>query len=85
MATFISLHIHSNSLGHITKLLQSLSDADEMIYSSYPEKEIEKILPNVKSDPTCIAFREIENGWTTVYTNSFKKLNLWSETLLHTH
>lgn len=79
MATFLSLHIKSDKQGHILKILQNLSDADEMIYDSYPKELDDNIVLNENEYPSYLAISNSENGWTHVHINSFKKLYDWCE------
>ena len=79
MATFISLHIKSDNRIHIAKILQELSDVNQMTIGAYPKELDENILLDDKANPTYIAIGNVQNGWTTVQINSFKKLHNWTE------
>lgn len=52
MGTFLSLHIKSSNQSHVSKLLQELSDADEMTLGRYPKELDENILMDENADPT---------------------------------
>jgi len=79
MATFISFHIKSDNRIHITKILQELSDVNQLIQDNYPEDFDESILFDDNTDPTYIVIGNVQNGWTTVQINSFKKLHNWTK------
>jgi len=79
MATFISLLIKSDNRIHIAKILQELSGVNQMTHGAYPKGLDENILLDDKADPTYIAIGNVQNGWTMVQVNSFKKLHSWTE------
>ena len=79
MGTFLSIHIKSNNQSQITKLLQELSDADDMTNGLYPKDFYENIIPNENAAPTYLVVSNAENGWIHVDINSFKKLHKWLE------
>jgi len=79
MATFISLQIKSDNRAHIAKLLQELSDINEMTHGSYPKELDENLLLDENADPSYITIGNVQNGWTTIQINSFKKLHKWVE------
>src|SRR5882724_9446269 len=79
MATFISFHIKTENRFHIAKCLQELSGATEMTHGIYPKELDNSILLDDKADPTFIAIGNVQNGWTSVQLNSFKKLHNWAE------
>jgi hypothetical protein len=81
MGAFISLHIKSDNRIHIAKLLQELSDINQMTHGTYPTGLYENILFDDKADPTYMTIGNVQNCWTTVQINSFKKLHNWVETL----
>ena len=78
MATFTSLHIQSDNRAHIAKILQELSDINEMTHGSYPKELDENLLFDENADPSYMAIGNVQNGWTTVQINSFKKLHKWA-------
>lgn len=79
MATFISLHIKSDNRIQIAKVLQELSGINQVTQGPYPKELNENILLDENANPTYIAIGNVQNGWTTVQINSFKKLHNWTE------
>lgn len=81
MATFISLHIKSENRVQIAQLLQELSNIAEVYQGIYPKELDSSILLGDNTDPTFMAVGNVQNGWTTIHLNSFKKLHSWIETI----
>ncbi|MFL9483385.1 hypothetical protein ACI6Q2_11455 [Chitinophagaceae bacterium LWZ2-11] len=80
MSTFISFHIKSDDRNEIANLLQELSGVEQITEDvSYPNDLFRNILMVENADPSFLAVGNVENGWTTVYLNSFKKLNNWAQ------
>lgn len=81
MATFLSLHIKSDNRMHVAKILQELSNVNQMTYGDLSDKYGKNLLFDENADPNYMLISDVQNNWINVHINSFKKLHKWVEVI----
>lgn len=80
MGSVASIHVKAENQSAILKLIQQLSDANEMTYENYPTEADNYIVGDGKK-PTIVAVSEVKNGWINIFSNYFGKMENWLEAL----
>lgn len=78
MSTFISFYVKSRKREELLNILKRFSSYKIATQSEFPT-EIQDILSSEESHATCLVIVESGSEWTTVYSNSFKRLRNWGE------
>jgi hypothetical protein len=85
MGSFLSFHIKTNDKENLIFLLKELAGGvKEISQTSFPEYLYDDESSFSASEPGMLAITEKNNGWISVYHNTFAKLSHWGEFLSKT-
>lgn len=84
MSTFLHFHIKGSNTEALVSIIKTFSDFSLTEQTHFPDDISDNYLTSEDDDPTYLVIGESKDGWTTVYHNSFKKLNHWGQEISKT-